>query len=100
MCLVKPLVHKRDDSICRVKLPAKSSKVSSPASHRTVSRLHMKAVRLFTWTMILWLLPLDSNQSLRGYYLYRAHLACAVLSIIFLYITLRTSKPLSRLTKA
>ena len=49
--------------------------------------------------MILCLPPLDSNQSLRGYYLYSAHLACAVLSK-YIYITLRTSKPLSRLVKA
>ena len=38
----------------------------------------------------------DDNQSLRGYYLHRAHLACAGLS----YILLRTSKPVSRLIKA
>ena len=38
----------------------------------------------------------DDNQSLRGYYLHRAHLACAGLS----YILLCTSKPVSRLTKA
>ena len=40
----------------------------------------------------------DSNQSLRGYYLHMAHLACAVPSKT--YTTLRTSKPLSRLIKA
>ena len=38
----------------------------------------------------------NDNQSLRGYYLHRAHLACAGLS----YIILRTSKPVSRLIKA
>ena len=38
----------------------------------------------------------DDNQSLKGYYLHRAHLACAGLS----YILLRTSKPASRLIKA
>ena len=38
----------------------------------------------------------DDNQSLRGYYLHRAHLACAGLS----YILVRTSKPVSRLIKA
>ena len=38
----------------------------------------------------------DDNQSLRGYYLRRAHLACAGLS----YILLRNSKPVSRLIKA
>src|SRR4051812_22432820 len=40
----------------------------------------------------------DSNQSLRGYYLHMAHLACAVPSNT--YTTLRTSKPLSGLIKA
>ena len=40
----------------------------------------------------------DSNQSLRGYYLHRAHLACAVPSKT--YTTSRTSKPFSRLIKA
>ena len=99
LCLVKPLVHKRNVGICRVKLPPQSGKLSSPASHRTLSRLHMKAARSLPGTMILCLPPLDSNQSLRGYYLYRAHLACAVPSKN-LYITLRTSKPLSRLVKA
>ena len=44
LCLVKPLVHKRNDGICHVKLPPQSGKLSSPASHRTVSSLHMKAV--------------------------------------------------------
>ena len=39
---------------------------------------------------------LDDNQSLRGYYLHRAHLTCAVLS----HIISRTSKPVSRLIKA
>ena len=48
--------------------------------------------------MILCLPPSDSNQSLRGYYLHMAHLACAVPSET--YTTLRTSKPLSRLIKA
>ena len=38
----------------------------------------------------------DDNQSLRGYCLHRAHLACAGLS----YIIFRTSKPVSRLIKA
>ena len=38
----------------------------------------------------------NNNQSLRGYYLHRAHLACAGLS----YIILRTSTPVSRLIKA
>ena len=39
----------------------------------------------------------DDNQSLRGYYILRAHLACAgLLHIPFL----RTSKPVSRLIKA
>ena len=46
--------------------------------------------------MILCLPPLDGNQSLRGYYLYRAHLACAVPSKIHF---LHTTKPLSRLVK-
>ena len=39
---------------------------------------------------------LNDNQSLKGYYLHRAHLVCAGLS----YILLRTSKPVSRLIKA
>ena len=78
LCLVKPLVHKRDVGICRVKLLPQSGKLSSSASHRTLSRLHMKAARSLPGTMILCLPPLDSNQSLRGYYLHRAHLARAV----------------------
>ena len=41
LCLVKPLVHKRDVGIYRVKLPPQFGKLSSPASHRTLSRLHM-----------------------------------------------------------
>ena len=44
----------------------------------------------------LFVVVSDDNQSLRGYYLHRAHLACAGL----LYIILRTSKPVSRLIKA
>ena len=44
----------------------------------------------------LFVVVSDDNQSLRGYYLHRAHLACAGLS----YILLRTSKPVSRLMKA
>ena len=44
----------------------------------------------------LFIVVSDDNQSLRGYYLHRAHLACAGLS----YILLRTSKPVSRLIKA
>ena len=44
----------------------------------------------------LFVVVSDDNQSLRGYYLHRAHLACAGLS----YILLRTSKPISRLIKA
>ena len=44
----------------------------------------------------LFVVVSDDNQSLRGYYLHRAHLACAGLS----YILLRTSKPVSRLIKA
>ena len=39
---------------------------------------------------------LGDNQSLRGYYLHRAHLTCAVVS----HIISRTSKPVSRLIKA
>ena len=41
---------------------------------------------------------LGDNQSLRGYYLHRAHLECVVPSQM--YIILRTSKPVSRLIKA
>ena len=44
----------------------------------------------------LFVVVSDDNQSLRGYYLHRAHLVCAGLS----YILLRTSKPVSRLIKA
>ena len=44
----------------------------------------------------LFVVVSNDNQSLRGYYLHRAHLACAGLS----YILLRTSKPVSRLIKA
>ena len=44
----------------------------------------------------LFVVVSDDNQSLRGYYLHRAHLACAGLS----YILVRTSKPVSRLIKA
>ena len=44
----------------------------------------------------LFVVVSDDNQSLRGYYLHRAHLACAGLS----YIILHTSKPVSRLIKA
>ena len=44
----------------------------------------------------LFVVVSDDNQSLRGYYLHRAHLACAGLS----YIILCTSKPISRLIKA
>ena len=44
----------------------------------------------------LYVVVSDDNRSLRGYYLHRAHLACAGLS----YIILRTSKPVSRLIKA
>ena len=44
----------------------------------------------------LFVVVSDDNQSLRGYYLHRAHLACARLS----YILLRTSKPVNRLIKA
>ena len=43
----------------------------------------------------LFAVVFGDNQSLRGYYLHRAHLACAGLS----YIILRTSKPVSRLIK-
>ena len=50
-----------------------------------------------TWDYdpLIVIVPND-HQSLRGYYLHRAHLACAGLS----YIILRTSKPVSRLIKA
>ena len=44
----------------------------------------------------LFVVIADDNQSLGGYYLHMAHLACAGLS----YILLRTSKPVSRLIKA
>ena len=43
LCLVKPLVHKRDVRIRYVKLPPQFGKLASPASHRTLSRLHVKA---------------------------------------------------------
>ena len=52
---------------------------------------------IITWEYDpLFVVVSDDNQSLRGYYLHRAHLACAGLS----YILLRTSKPVSRLIKA
>ena len=44
----------------------------------------------------LFVIVSDDDQSLMGYYIPRAHLACAGLS----YILLRTSKPVSRLIKA
>ena len=44
----------------------------------------------------LFVVVSDDNQSLRGYYLHRAHLTCAVLS----HIISHTSKPVSRLIKA
>ena len=44
----------------------------------------------------LFVVVSNDNKSLRGYYLHRAHLACAGLS----YILLHTSKPVSRLIKA
>ena len=44
----------------------------------------------------LFVVVSDDDQSLRGYYLHRAHLACVGLS----YILLRTSKPIDRLIKA
>ena len=78
LCLVKPIVHKRDVRIRHVKLPPQIGKISSPVSRRTVSRLHMKAALSLPETMILCLHRLDGNQSLRGYYLYKVHLACVV----------------------
>ena len=39
--LVKPLVHKHDVGIRHVKLPLQFSKISSPVSRRTLSRLHI-----------------------------------------------------------
>ena len=77
MCLVNPLVHKGDVGIRHVKLSPQFGEISSPVSRRTLSRLHMKAARSLPGTMILCLPPMDSNQSLRGYYQHRAHLACA-----------------------
>ena len=44
----------------------------------------------------LFVVVSDDDQSLRGYYLHRAHLVCAGLS----YIILHTSNPVSRLIKA
>ena len=43
LCLVKPFVYKHDVGICHIKLPLQLSKLTSPASHRTFSHLHMKA---------------------------------------------------------
>ena len=52
---------------------------------------------VITWEYdALFVVVSDDIQSLRGYYLHRAHLACAGLS----YILVRTSKPVSRLIKA
>ena len=54
---------------------------------------------IITWEYDpLFIVVSDDHQSLRGYYLHRAHLKCAVLSQR--YIILRTSKPVSRLIKA
>ena len=79
MCLVKPLVYKHDVGICRIKLPLQFGKLTSPASHRTLSRLHVKSSTVITWDYDpLFVVFFDSVQSLRGYYLHRAHLACAV----------------------
>ena len=44
----------------------------------------------------LFVIVSNNDQSLRGYYLHKAHLVCAGLS----YIILRTSNPVSRLIKA
>ena len=78
LCLVRPLVYKHDVSICCIKLPLQFGKLTSPASHRTLSRLHIKVACSLPGTTILYFPPPDSNQSLRSYYLYRAHLACVV----------------------
>ena len=43
MCLIKPLVYKHDVGICRIKLPLQLGKLTSLASYRTFSHLHMKA---------------------------------------------------------
>ena len=43
LCLVKPLVYKHDVGTCHIKLPLQFGKLTNPASHRTLSRLHMKA---------------------------------------------------------
>jgi len=98
LCLVKPLVHKRDVRIRHIKLPPQFGKFSSPVSRRICSRLRTKAALSSPETMLLCSPRLDGNQSLRGFYLYKVHLAFAVQSNI--YITLHTSKPLSRLVKA
>ena len=66
MCLVKPLVYKHDVGICRIKLPLQFGKLTSPASHRTLSRLHMKAARLLPRTMILYLPPFSTATKVSG----------------------------------
>ena len=64
--------------------------------YRIHRHLRISTERSLLKNVILRLPPRAGNQSLRGYYLHRAHLACVVLS----YILLRTSKPVSRLIKA
>ena len=43
LCLIKPPVYKHDVGIRRIKLPLQFGKLTSLASHRTLSRLHMNA---------------------------------------------------------
>ena len=91
LCLVKPLVHKRDVGIRHVKLPPQFGNISGPVSHRTLSRLHMTAERLLPGTMILCSPPLVGNQSLRGYYLYRAPSVCGTVKKIYYFSYLKAS---------
>ena len=43
LCLVNPPVYKHDVGIRRIKLLLQFGKLTSPASHRTLSHLHVKA---------------------------------------------------------
>ena len=53
LCLVKPFVNKLDVGVCRIQLPFKMGKFASPASHQSFHHLHIEAVWLFPWNMIL-----------------------------------------------
>ena len=73
MCLVKPPIYKHDVGICRIKLPLQFGKLTSPASHRTLSHLHMKAVWLLPGTTILCLPPFSTTTRVSGATIYTGH---------------------------